>query len=357
MPTPLRTGYENIIAHRVDERFAYVSKGKGVIKDKGTRYIIVSYLDEKLDDETVEIGLKIATSKGHYYRHDLVCDLPVGYKFEKGEVLVYNTAFFVRDILNLKQVILCDRTFARTMLLESNDTFEDSSAISAEFAKHLSSTSVHERLVVVNASDQLTDMIKVGDKVDVDSTLMYIEDETFQGDTHFDNISTDILRKLSRVSPKAQVKGKVIKIDVFYFCDEDELSSSIKSIVDTAIKERFAGTKTKIANKRMYSGKISDPIRVGKQDIGPGQVAIQIYIEHELEMDAGDKGVFCNQLKTVLGRTYSARHESESGLPIHAMFGYSSIYDRIVASPELMGTTYALLKLATKQALEAYDNA
>nr|DAN66714.1 MAG TPA: hypothetical protein [Caudoviricetes sp.] len=38
------------------------------------------------------------------------------------------------------------------------------------------------------------------------------------------------------------------------------------------------------------------------------------------------------------------------------MFGYAGISDRIVGSPELIGTTSVLLRLATIAALEAYDS-
>ena len=64
----------------------------------------------------------------------------------------------------------------------------------------------------------------------------------------------------------------------------------------------------------------------------------------------------CNQLKSVTGRVFTGKNETESGLPIHAMFGYASISDRIVGSPELIGTTATLLQLVTQRVLDAYDN-
>lgn len=41
-------------------------------------------------------------------------------------------------------------------------------------------------------------------------------------------------------------------------------------------------------------------------------------------------------------------------IPIDAVFGYKSIFNRIVLSPELMGTTNVLLKLFGKETAKAY---
>lgn len=67
------------------------------------------------------------------------------------------------------------------------------------------------------------------------------------------------------------------------------------------------------------------------------------------------KLVFSNQLKSVVGRTWDEDVLTASGKEVHAMFGYTSISARIVASPQLMGTTYELLRIATREALKAYD--
>lgn len=286
MVSPLRTGYENVVAHRVDDKFAYTAKQDGVIKDKTPKYIVVQYKDGT--EVQIETGLRIASSKGNYYKHELVCDLDKGFKFKVGHVLVFNNAFFRRDMLNLTQVIQCDRTFARTMLIESNDTFEDSSAISSKISGMLETTTVKQKTIVVNAGDRLINMVRPGQEVDIDTELVIIDDAIFSDKTHFDNASTDILKRLSKISPKAGIKGKILKVEAFYFCEEDELSPSIKEIVSQVIKDKFSGTKTHISDKRAMSGKIDEPLKFGSNLIGKGQVGIRVYIEGNLGMSAGD---------------------------------------------------------------------
>lgn len=289
MPPCVRTGYENVLAHRVDEKFAYVAKGDGVIKEKGPKYVLISYNQDDLGEEMVEIGVTIASSKGSYFRHDIKCDRDVGYKFKKGEVLVFNQAFFQRDVLSPTQVILCDKTYARVMLVESNDTFEDSSAVSMDFAKQLKSSVVKERVIVVNATDNLRNMVKLNDEVDIDDSLVLIEDQAFSDAGYFSGSSLDILKRLSQISPKAKYKGKVIKIDCFYYCDEDDLSPSIKEVVNQIMKYRFSGTKMKLSDKRHMTGQIDEPLKLKSQEVLEGQVGIRIYIETDLGFSSGDK--------------------------------------------------------------------
>lgn len=50
----------------------------------------------------------------------------------------------------------------------------------------------------------------------------------------------------------------------------------------------------------------------------------------------------------------SGINETESGIPIDAIFGYQSIANRIVLSAEIMGTTNALLKLISKDVVDIY---
>ena len=42
---PLRTGYENIVAHKVDKAFAFPAKDAGRVIDKKDNVVIVEYKD------------------------------------------------------------------------------------------------------------------------------------------------------------------------------------------------------------------------------------------------------------------------------------------------------------------------
>lgn len=66
------------------------------------------------------------------------------------------------------------------------------------------------------------------------------------------------------------------------------------------------------------------------------------------------KAVFGNQLKTVFSRVMTGVNETESGEPLDAIFGNTSIDERIVHSPKLMGTTNTLLRVLSKHVAAVY---
>jgi hypothetical protein len=85
-------------------------------------------------------------------------------------------------------------------------------------------------------------------------------------------------------------------------------------------------------------------------------MAIQIYITADVPAGVGDKGVFANQMKTVFGKVMEQELKTESGTVIDCVFGYKSVYDRIVNSPAIIGTTTTLLDVIAKRAVAAYKS-
>lgn len=59
-------------------------------------------------------------------------------------------------------------------------------------------------------------------------------------------------------------------------------------------------------------------------------------------------------MKTIFGRVMGGVNETESGVPIDAIFSYESINARIVRSPEIIGTTNTLLKIISRRVVDAY---
>ena len=79
-------------------------------------------------------------------------------------------------------------------------------------------------------------------------------------------------------------------------------------------------------------------------------MAIRIYITGDVPAGIGDKGVFCNQLKTVFGEVFPGEVHTESNVVIDAIFGQKSVDDRIVGSPGIIGSSTALLRHVGKTA-------
>ena len=60
-------------------------------------------------------------------------------------------------------------------------------------------------------------------------------------------------------------------------------------------------------------------------------------IQEELGMEAGDKMVISNSLKSIVSHVAEKQHLSESGLPVDILFSTTGVMNRIVSSPISVG--------------------
>lgn len=350
---PLRTGYESIVAHKVDKAFAFPAKDAGRVIDKKDNVVIVEYKDGT--KEAIEYGLKMAVSKGHYYKHMLVCDYEIGQAFKQGDILIFNQQFFLRDILNPGQVLQVNYVLAPTALVDFEETLEDACCVSERISDQMTTEAIHLKTVLTDVTANVRDMVKVGDHVDIDDILCIIEDQHIEATHVYDDEASEVLRRLGAYTPKAGFVGKVEKIEAFYFAEYEQMSDSIKAII-TPLDTARAKMAAKLKDGRASTGLLSDSTRMHGEMITQGKVLFKFYINHEDGMSSGDKLVLANQLKATVSRRLVGKNETESGRAIDAWFGYQSISNRIVKSPEVIGTTNSLLRLATKRALAAYDS-
>jgi hypothetical protein len=112
----------------------------------------------------------------------------------------------------------------------------------------------------------------------------------------------------------------------------------------------------KSAGRKGFTGSTDEGFRVDGEPLALDTVAIQIYITADVSAGVGDKGVFANQMKTVFGKVMENELKTESGTVIDCVFGYKSVYDRIVNSPAIIGTTTTLLDVIAKRAVAAYKS-
>jgi hypothetical protein len=188
--------------------------------------------------------------------------------------------------------------------------------------------------------------------VDLETILCTIEDAVTADNDLFEGESLDSLKMMSSNAPKAKAAGVVERIDVFYHGDTDDMSESLLQIVEQADKERVR--KLKALGKRPTTGQVDGSVRIEKEPLELDSVAIQIYITEDLGAGVGDKGVFGNQLKTVFSNVMTGVNQTESGVDLDALFGYLSISNRIVLSPEVMGTTNTLLRVMSQRVADRY---
>lgn len=350
-PMPLRTGYESIIAHRVGKLYAFSSKQPGKVLEVSKRHILIEYTDGSKD--SCELGTRFGVVSGSTIPHTIVTDLKPGDTFNRTEILAWNDGFYCRDRFNKRQVLAKQGTLVKVAIVDNSDTHEDSSAISSKLANRMATHRTETRVLTLSFDQKISNLVKVGDVLKSDDKLCIIEDPLTANLGLFDELSDDTLTLMSANTPKADYAGVVERIEVFYRGDKEDMSETLREVADYYDSERRKVAKA-LRNETAYTGEVFDRVRIGGNVLEYGNLCIKVYISEPLGMVAGDKVVFANQMKSVVGRVFTGRHETESGVEYDAMFSNSSFFNRIVESPYKWGTTNTLLLFAAKRVAQIY---
>ena len=350
----LRTGYEQVIAHRTGDLFATTAKRPGKVISISSSGIVVEYDNEHGEPERkgYELGRRYGNASGMVIPHMLTSDLKVGDTFKYGDVISYNKGFFERDILNPAQVVWKAGITVKTVLLESTQTLEDSSAITKRIASQLAADITKVRTVVLDFEQAIHKIAKVGTHLQSEDILCTIEDAVTANSNQFDQASLDTLSILGAQTPLAKVRGVLERIEVFYHGDKEDMSETLRAAANES--DRDYARRNRAAGKKVFTGSVDEGFRIDGDPLGLDKLAIRFYITSQVSAGVGDKGVFGNQMKTVFGEVLDEPIITEHGEEVDAVFGAKSVDDRIVLSPHIIGTTTTLLRLIGEKAYALY---
>jgi len=348
--SPISTGYDHVLAHRVDEIFAVPATKAGEVIERTDNHIVIAYEDGTFEhlDLTTQYGI----SAGSVYPQKQDSTFQLGDKVKPGDILKFNSGFFKPSRFEPRQVQWKAGVIARTALMEASYTLEDSSAIDDWLAGQLGSEVTKVKTIVVQFGQHLRNLVKPGDHTDISSILCTIEDAVTAEAGLFSDEDLETLRKMGSAAPLAGAVGEVSKIEVFYHGDPDDMSDSLLELVTAHDKERRKVAKR--LGKPVVTGQVDQSLRIDGNGLELDHVAIKVYITHREGMGVGDKAVFCNQMKTVVGHRLSGVNETKSGSRINAVFGAKSVMDRIVSSALLIGMSISVQRAIGEKAAEMW---
>jgi len=329
--------------------YAAVAEQNGKVISLNEKGIIVEYEDKST--KGVRLGRTYGNAEGSVYPHDVLTTLKLNEKFNAGDAIAYNPAFFEPDFFNSKQIVWKSSMTAKTVVWDAAETLEDSSSISIKLANKLSNRTTKVRSVVIDFNQNLRKVFPAGTKINLDDVLCYIEDEVTSGSDVFNDESIETLKALANKSPKAKYSGTLDKIEVIYHGEKRDMSAALKKLATNSDNDLAESLKAQ--GKEPYTNLVDFNYRVGGNPLLLDTAEIKFYITIEHPSSVGDKGVFSHQLKTVFGETYSEMY-SEHGDEIEAVFGATPIANRIVRSADIIGTTTTLLNKIAKLAVKVY---
>lgn len=345
----VRTGYEYVLAKRNTPMFAYAAEGNGKIVGLTNKGIIVEYEDGK--KVGVELGRVYGRAEGSYYPHMIITNLQLGEAVVKDQIVAYNSNFYEQDIYDPNSIIMKSVVYGKVALIESNNTFEDSSAISKGFSSKLVAKTTKVKSIVVRFAQNIHNVAPVGSKIRANDKLMVIEDEITSG-YGFDKKALEILQGLAQQAPSAEYNGIIENIEVYYHGELDDMSSSLRELAVASDKKITFARKS--SNKTIITGAVNDEYRVDGTPLALDTAEIKVYITVDNSMSVGDKNIIANQMKSVIGEVMDYTVRTENGDTVDGIFGFRSIYARIVLSPILIGTTATLMRVIAKKAVALF---
>lgn len=311
---------------------------------------MIQYADGSF--ENLDLTTQYGISNGAVYPQHQATTFNLGDKVVKGDIVKYNSGFFKPSRFHPRQVMWKAGVIAKTALMEASYTLEDSSAIDDWLSEQLTAEVTKVKTVVVRSDQQVYNLVKVGDTTDIQSILCTIVDAVAADSGLFSEDDLASLALMGNHTPRAGAVGKVTKMEVFYHGDPDDMSDSLIGIVQAGDRERRK--KSKRLAKTNITGQVDQSLRIDGNGLDLDHVAIKIYITYKEGMGVGDKAVFCNQMKTVIGHRLAGINETEDGTELNAIFGAKSVIDRIVLSALILGMTISTLTALGEKAAEMW---
>src|SRR5699024_9469268 len=117
----------------------------------------------------------------------------------------------------------------------------------------------------------------------------------------------DILKRLDAINPRASRVGVVERIDVYYNGFLEDMTDSLLAVVRAS--DRRLAKRARALGHRVSTGEVEPGFSLEGKTIGNNEAAIVVYITGPVAMGVGDKGVFGNQLKTIVGRVLTGEEK------------------------------------------------
>lgn len=325
---PLRTSYDSIIAYRTSELYSSISKKAGKITEVTAYGMEVEYEDGTTDK--FPLGYEVGKGAGESHKHLKITDREVGYKFNKGEILAWDSMFFDRDMIDPTRVVWKSGGLARIAFGEDQFTFEDSIGITKAFSDASTTPYLKPNDFKVEAAQEIKLHVKVGDEVEYDQILCDIQNPESAAFDVDDGGMFDGLDRLGIKQIKAKQSGRIAKIEVIYNGDIEDWSDSLKAFI-----KKQDGVRAKSANYKKLTAKTGDVggnTSVGKSKVYPGTAVVHIYIENTIKTTTADKFVVGNQMKGTVGFIYEHQIYTVDGRPVDITFSLKSLLNRMVLS-------------------------
>ena len=318
-PVLVSNGFEQVIQYQIPESYAVIAEEDGEVVEINQGFVIIKYKSGKY--KAIDIAQRIDKNGGGGFllNNHLNCDLKVGDKVKKDDILATDSKFFTNDLFGNRMNL---GTLCRVALLSSYSTFEDSTMIIESAAEKMATYMTKAEDIILDKSSNIEFMVKEGDHVNVGDPLIIHEpgyDET-EFSEFLNNVGEELgeeIKNLGKQNIESHYFGTIVKIDIFAGCELEEMSPSLQTIVRNHYKKINA--RKKVLDKyepnsklvkcgvlfNQTTGKYKSPDgKIKGREVGDGVLVI-FYIEYKDVIGVGDKITNYSAIKSTIGEKIS----------------------------------------------------
>lgn len=344
-------GIEKAMPQVLTNDFIFRSKedGKVLDYDEDAGLIVLEYKSGKRDFINVNSNIAKNGGGGFYISNTLKTDLKIGSKFKKDEILAKNEQYFSGEKEDTQYVI---GHLSKVAVHFGYYTFEDSSICTEKFSKNMTSFITMKKAVKnIGPNSNVDYMAKVGQEVKTGDPILvfehsYDEKEANELLAKLGDEQQQMISDFSKNKITSKYTGVIEDIKIYYNCDEEELSPSLKKIVKQ-YRSKVNKKKKFIDKYKNDEGEATSIIlpptekiestygKIKGEDIGSG-LLIEFYIKYRDQLGVGDKIALYAAAKSIIAEKipdelapYSEFRPDE---PIDQIFGMISISARMTMS-------------------------
>ncbi len=369
---PIITGYENGCIGSLGDTYVKKAKfdGKVIEVDEKNQILKVEYTlpDKKKTTDAFSFKKHALRNGGSgiYLPNTLECLYRKGESFKAGYVLIRSNEWFHGDRNESSISFGC---LAKTSLITSHRTNEDSSTMRRGFGNDLAASLIDKKSVVLGKYAVITRIAKVGDFIKAGDPVIVFENV-------FGDTTGAVSAMVQRIKeeegddsddyknvPSSKHSGTIIDIEILYTSPVEELGDDVKKLVKKHISADNARNKillSSISDKDSLDIKYVGPTEInngmiGGEHVDEGDIIIKFTIEYKDIYTVGDKASFHSAGKSVTGFTLDDENmpygDFRPDEPMDFEVAMEAIERRLIKSPVLaLYTNKVLVELKRKVA-------
>ena len=342
-PLLISTGADEALPYMISNTFAHKAKEDGKIIEKEDTHLIVEYKDGTHEYVSLEEQVEKNSSSGFFVCLKLDTDLNVGSKVKKNDIIAYDKLSFSGEHVGSNDNIAYNiGTLSKIAILNTDEGYEDSAIISSKLSEKMASDVVLQKSINVPKECNVYNLVKKGSPINEGDSLLVIQNSSDDEDIktlmkNLAELEDDDINDIGRRPIKSKVTGIVQDVIIMRTVDKDELSDSLRKIVN-AYEKRINDIKKKYKEYNLDTSKLPSTSKLpktGKLKNVDG-VLIEIYLKYNDKMKVGDKLIYYSALKGVIKDIFPEGEEPTSTYrpdeTLDSMLSIGSINGRMTMS-------------------------